>query len=157
MKDSILTVGGSSLVRNHGCHITKGVREGKQSNMNSKQFDRLRRNASPLELDLMEHYAAGKISRRNFTKRGVILGLSAPTMAAVIAACGGDDTTSTDAGAGAAEGGGAAAGGIVAGGDLRAGIQFGDANSGLDPVNMLDLGTYAVVSQSFEYLSLIHI
>ena len=152
MKDSILTVGGSSLVRNHGCHITKGVREGKQSNMNFKQFDRLRRNASPLELDLMEHYAAGKISRRNFTKRGVILGLSAPTMAAVIAACGGDDTTSTDAGAGAAEGGGAAAGGIVAGGDLRAGIQFGDANSGLDPVNMLDLGTYAVVSQSFEYL-----
>ena len=100
----------------------------------------------------MEHYAAGKISRRNFTKRGVILGLSAPTMAAVIAACGGDDTTSTDAGAGAAEGGGAAAGDIVAGGDLRAGIQFGDANSGLDPVNMLDLGTYAVVSQSFEYL-----
>ena len=73
-------------------------------------------------------------------------------MAAVIAACGGDDTTSTDAGAGAAEGGGAATGGIVAGGDLRAGIQFGDANSGLDPVNMLDLGTYAVVSQSFEYL-----
>ena len=93
----------------------------------------------------MEHYAAGKISRRNFTKRGVILGLSAPTMAAVIAACGGGDETSTGAGD-------AAAAGVVQGGDLRAGIQVGDANSGLDPVNMLDLGTYAVVSQSFEYL-----
>ena len=113
--------------------------------MNYKQFDRLRRNATPLELDLMEHYAAGKISRRNFTKRGVILGLSAPTMAAVIAACGGGDETSTGAGD-------AAAAGVVQGGDLRAGIQVGDANSGLDPVNMLDLGTYAVVSQSFEYL-----
>ena len=67
----------SLLDRNHGCHTTKDVREGKQTTMNFKQFDRLRRNASPLELDLMEHYAAGKISRRNFTKRGVILGLSA--------------------------------------------------------------------------------
>ena len=28
----------------------------------------------------------------------------------------------------------------------------GDANSGLDPLNMLDLGTYSVLSQSFEYL-----
>ena len=45
--------------------------------MNIKKFDSLRRNASPLEVDLMEHYAAGKISRRNFNKRGVILGLSA--------------------------------------------------------------------------------
>ncbi len=124
--------------------------------MDYTKFDRLRRNASPLELDLMEHYASGKISRRNFTKRGVILGLSAPTMAAVIAACGGDDGAATATDAGADAGGDAAAapaaGEIVQGGDLRAGIQFGDANSGLDPVNMLDLGTYAVVSQSFEYL-----
>ena len=124
--------------------------------MDYKKFDRLRRNASPLELDLMEHYAAGKISRRNFTKRGVILGLSAPTMAAVVAACGGDDgaATATDSGDGGGDAAEAtpAAGEIVQGGDLRAGIQFGDANSGLDPVNMLDLGTYAVVSQSFEYL-----
>ena len=112
--------------------------------MNIKKFDSLRRKASPLEVDLMEHYAAGKISRRNFNKRGVILGLSAPTMAAVLAACGGGDETSTAGGVVNAD--------VVQGGDLRAGIQFGDANSGLDPVNMLDLGTYAVVSQSFEYL-----
>ena len=112
--------------------------------MNIKRFDRLRRNASPLEVDLMEHYAAGKISRRDFNKRGVILGLSAPTMAAVLAACGGDDETSTSGGVSNAD--------VVQGGDLRAGIQFGDANSGLNPVTMLDLGTYAVVSQSFEYL-----
>ena len=40
----------------------------------------------------------------------------------------------------------------TAGGGLTAAIQFGDANSGLDPLNMLDLGTYSVLSQSFEYL-----
>ena len=138
---------------NHGLDV-HGSTRGSKKNMDYNKFDRLRRNASPLELDLMEHYAAGKISRRNFTKRGVILGLSAPTMAAVVAACGGDDgaATATDAGADAGGDAAPAAGEIVQGGDLRAGIQFGDANSGLDPVNMLDLGTYAVVSQSFEYL-----
>jgi len=112
--------------------------------MNIKKLDIVRRNSTELEVDLIDHFAAGKISRRNFTKRGVILGLSAPAMAAVIAACGGGDETSTAGAANSVD--------VVQGGDLRAGIQFGDANSGLDPVNMLDLGTYAVVSQSFEYL-----
>ncbi|MGI9614150.1 MAG: ABC transporter substrate-binding protein, partial [Acidimicrobiales bacterium] len=58
------------------------------------------------------------------------------------------------------DGGGETTGTIVGGtpstgatgGPLIVAIQEGDANSGLDPVNMLDLGTYNVVSQSFEYL-----
>ena len=83
-------------------------------------------------------------------------------MGAVIAACGSAAEDAIDTATGAAGGsdsdGGdteseaAPAADPVAGGNLTAGIQFGDANSGLDPVNMLDLGTYAVVSQSFEYL-----
>ena len=31
-------------------------------------------------------------------------------------------------------------------------VETGSAFSGLDPLTMLDLGTYGVVSQSFEYL-----
>ncbi|NND03115.1 MAG: ABC transporter substrate-binding protein [Acidimicrobiia bacterium] len=117
--------------------------------MNWKRYDSIRRNASPLEVDLIENYAAGAISRRDFIKRGAILGLGMTTMASVIAACGGgtdDDPTTTVAG------GSTSSAAPVAGGDLRIGIQQGDANSGLDPLNMLDLGTYSVLSQSFEYL-----
>ncbi|MEE9416289.1 MAG: ABC transporter substrate-binding protein, partial [Acidimicrobiales bacterium] len=124
--------------------------------MSAKSFDWARRSASPLELDLIEHYAARKISRRDFVRRGVIIGLGAPAMASVIAACGSDegDTSApgTTAGGDSPATSAAPAGGGSKGGDLKVGLQFGDANSGLDPLNMLDGGTYGTVSQSFEYL-----
>ena len=79
-------------------------------------------------------------------------------MGAVLAACGSDDGGDTAAGGddgGTAEnnfGRSEAAADAASGGSLQIGIQTGDANSGLDPLNMLDLGTYSVLSQSFEYL-----
>jgi len=129
--------------------------------MDWKRFDRARESASPMELDLIEAYAQGKVSRRNFVKRGTIIGLSVPFMGSIIAACGGDDddagssdTTTASEGSSAPEGTSAPAttAAPTAGGTLIAGIQTGDANSGLDPLNMLDLGTYSVLSQTFEYL-----
>ena len=120
--------------------------------MRWKLYDRIRRNASPLENDLIESYAEGSISRRDFIKRGSILGLSAATMSMVIAACGGDDEPAATEATAGTEGTTATTGAPQAGGNLRIGIQQGDANSGLDPLNLLDLGTYSVLSQSFEYL-----
>jgi len=130
--------------------------------MDWKRIDWARRSGGPIEADLIEAYAQGKINRRNFVKRGTIIGLSMPMMGAVIAACGGSDeaSPSTD-GAPSTEGssdGGeapttdAAAPAAAAGGSLVAGVQFGDAGTGLNPVTMLDLGTYPVCSQAFEYL-----
>ncbi len=121
--------------------------------MDWKRFDFFRRKArSPIQVDLMDAYQQGAVSRRDFIKRGSILGLSLATMTGVIAACGGDDEPAgTDATQGT-EGTSATTGAPQAGGELRIGIQQGDANSGLDPLNMLDLGTYSVLSQSFEYL-----
>lgn len=129
--------------------------------MDWKRFDRARESASPIELDLVESYAQGKISRRNFVKRGTMIGLSVPFMGSIIAACGGDDDDAEAPADTTGEGSGDAPEATDApsdtaapsgGGELIAGIQTGDANSGLDPLNMLDLGTYAVLSQSFEYL-----
>jgi peptide/nickel transport system substrate-binding protein len=117
--------------------------------MDWKRFDLLRRDAGAVELDLVESYAQKKINRRDFVRRGAIVGLSAPFMGAVIAACGDDDDD--EAGSDTTAGGSGSGGGTV-GGNLICANQFGDANSGLDPVNMLDLGTYNVCSQSFEYL-----
>ncbi len=102
----------------------------------------------------MEAYAANKITRRDFVRRGTILGVGAPVMGAVIAACGSSDdaATETTEETGEETTEETAAAETVAGGEVTVGIQFGDANSGLDPVNMLDLGTYSVLSSSFEYL-----
>ncbi len=128
--------------------------------MDWKRLDRARGSVGPVELDLIEHYAQGKINRRDFVKRGTIIGLSMPFMGAIIAACGDDDDDDSGsgdtqpAGTTATEGttGGGDDGGGAAGGTLVVAIQQGDATSGLDPVNRLDLGTYNVLSQSFEYL-----
>ncbi len=125
--------------------------------MDWKRLDSARESSGPIEVDLIEAYAQGRINRRNFVKRGTIIGLSVPFMGAIIAACGDDDDSSGDTAASGTETAGteAPAGSDApasSGGVLVVANQQGDANSGLDPVNMLDLGTYNVVSQSFEYL-----
>lgn len=127
--------------------------------MDWKRLDTARRSKGPIEVDLIEAYARGKIKRRDFVKRGAMIGLSVPFMGSIIAACGGSDDDSSSSSDGSAppdtagsSGGSAAPSGGGAGGEILAGIQTGDANSGLDPLNMLDLGTYCVCSQSFEYL-----
>ena len=122
--------------------------------MDWKRLDLARGASGPVEVDLIEAYAQGRIKRRDFVKRGTIIGLSVPFMGAIIAACGSDDgdSSSTDSGGTASTGTEASGGGGAAGGSVIIGIQQGDANTGLDPVNMLDLGTYNILSQSFEYL-----
>jgi peptide/nickel transport system substrate-binding protein len=126
--------------------------------MDWKRFDTFRRNSGPIDLDLIESYAQKKIKRRDFIRRGTIVGLSMPFMASIIAACGDDDDTDAGSDGGSDEGstsgtivGGTPSSGTT-GGSVTIAVQEGDANSGLDPVNMLDLGTYNIVSQSFEYL-----
>ena len=64
--------------------------------MDWKRIDWARRSGGPIEADLIEAYAQGKINRRNFVKRGTMIGLSMPMMGAVIAACGSDDSSSDD-------------------------------------------------------------
>ncbi len=55
--------------------------------MDYSRLDRVRRSATPLELDLVENFAQGKITRRQFVKRATVIGLSTPFIGAVIAAC----------------------------------------------------------------------
>lgn len=128
--------------------------------MDWKRLDWARRSKGPIEVDLIEAYAQGRIRRRDFVKRGTIIGLSVPFMGAVIAACGGSDDDGESSSSGSADTTGGTAAPATEGGDAAASAggtvvwanQQGDSSTGLDPVNMLDLGTYNVVSQSFEYL-----
>jgi peptide/nickel transport system substrate-binding protein len=125
--------------------------------MNWKLLDAVRRTSTPLKNDLIDNYAAGKINRRDFVRRGTIIGLSVPAMTAVLAACGGDDDDAPTASSGDGGGGDAAANfgvvestGFAAGGVVSVGVQ--PPSSALDPINMLDQGVYNICSQSFEYL-----
>jgi len=111
--------------------------------MDWKRFDRARRTVSPIELDLIESYAQGRITRRSFLRRGAVIGLSAPFLASILAACGSGDE----------EGGGNEGGG---GGTPQQGGTIRVANLkpvSTDPVGMQDLPGYGVVAQCFEFLT----
>jgi len=110
--------------------------------MDWKRFDRVRGSVGPVHLDLVESYAQGRVSRRELIRRGAIIGLSVPTIAAVIAAVGREEAAV--AAAPTKRRASATQGGVI-----RVGSQIPGA---LDPISMQDLGAYGIVAQCFEFL-----
>lgn len=102
----------------------------------------------------------GSLSRRTLVKRAAVAGLAVPMVGSFIASCGSDDETSTTGGSETTAAGGSdttaaggsdtTAGGGTTGGTIKVGT-FKPAGP-LDPIAQADLGTYNVVSQSFECL-----
>jgi peptide/nickel transport system substrate-binding protein len=118
--------------------------------MDYSRLDRVRRSATPLELDLVEAFAKGRITRRQFIHRGTVLGLSLASISAVIAACSSTPSASTAPSAAAsAEASAAASSAAPTGGSIRVATQ---RPVSIDPVGMQDLSGYGIVSQCFEYL-----
>jgi peptide/nickel transport system substrate-binding protein len=125
--------------------------------MDFRAFDRARRQSGPLELDLVESYARGSVSRREFVRRGTLIGLSLPFMSAIISACGSDNggSSGTTAGGSAGTSGGTQPAGTTGAGTPGGTIKVASQKPAgpLDPVAMQDLGTYGIIAQSFEYLA----
>jgi peptide/nickel transport system substrate-binding protein len=67
-----------------------------------EKVDAIRRRSSPVQNHLIDEYAAGKVSRRDFIRRGTIVGMSLPFLGFIAAACSSDegDATTTTAGEG---------------------------------------------------------
>jgi peptide/nickel transport system substrate-binding protein len=119
--------------------------------MDYSRLDRVRRSATPLELDLVENFAQGKITRRQFINRAAVIGLSLPMVSAVIAACSTPPPAATT-GASPAPGESQAPASSAApatGGTIRVATQ---RPVKIDPVLMQDLSGYGIVAQSFEYM-----
>jgi peptide/nickel transport system substrate-binding protein len=124
--------------------------------MDYPQLDKVRRSAVPLQLDVIEAFAAGRLSRREFIQRAAIVGLSMGSISAVIAACGGTTSSPSATAAGgsaaptsAASAGASAGASAAQGGTIRVAIQ---RPVSVDPVGMQDLGGYGIVAQSMEFL-----
>jgi len=115
--------------------------------MDWKRLDRVRREVGPVHLDLVESYAQGKLSRRNFVRRGAIIGLSAPFIGSVIKAIGRDEDASTARALGNIPARRTAG---QAGGTIK--IAYQTPAAALDPVAMQDLGSYGIIAQCFEFL-----
>ena len=121
--------------------------------MDYSRLDPIRRRASAQELDLVESFAQGKISRRSFIKRATVIGLSLPTISMIIAACSTPATSgapSAAASVGASAGASAPPASAAAGGTIRIATQ---RPVRIDPITMEDLSGYGLVAQSFEFLA----
>ena len=105
--------------------------------MDYSQLDKVRRQTTPIQLDVVESFVNGRLSRREFIQRATVIGLSMGSISAIIAACSG--TTPS----------GGAAGSGKTGGTIRVACQ---RPKSLDPVTMVDLASYGLTAQSFEFL-----
>jgi peptide/nickel transport system substrate-binding protein len=119
--------------------------------MDYSELDKVRRSTTPLQLDAVESFARGRLSRREFITRGTIVGLSMASITAVIAACGGTTTSpGASTGGSAAPGASGPAASAKTGGTIRIACQR--PAGPLDPVAMIDLASYGLTAQSFEFL-----
>ena len=63
-----------------------------------RQVDAIRSRSSELENHLIDEYRSGYINRREFVRRGGVIGMSIPVVSFLAAACGTGSNTSTSSG-----------------------------------------------------------
>jgi peptide/nickel transport system substrate-binding protein len=112
---------------------------------NQRRLDAIRRGSSELENSFIDEFAAGRLSRREFVRRGAVVGLSMPLMAAIIAACGGANSTGSSSSGGTSTA-------AKPGGTIKAGIVTPTA--AINPVTVADQGGLDMLGQTGEYLAI---
>ncbi|HXV58100.1 MAG TPA: ABC transporter substrate-binding protein [Gaiellaceae bacterium] len=116
-----------------------------------RRVDEIRKEGTELENHLIDEYAAGKISRREFVRRGTVLGMSIPLVSFIVAACGGDDEgggEGTGTGTGATE---TTAGDLQPGGTIR--VALIQPTTEPNPLLVQDEGGAGMLGATGEYLS----
>jgi peptide/nickel transport system substrate-binding protein len=110
-------------------------------NADHRRLDRLRAGQGDIGNHVIDEYVAGRLSRRDFLRRGTVVGLSVPLLGAVVAACGGSSpspSSSSPAG--------------QAGATIKVGIIVPTA--AINPVTVADQGGLDMLAQTGEYLCL---
>jgi peptide/nickel transport system substrate-binding protein len=108
-----------------------------------RRLDRVRQRSNAAENHVIDEFLAGRLTRRDFLRRGAVVGLSLPALGAVLAACGSSSTKSTTT-ASSAPG--------KPGATIRAGILVPTA--AINPITIADQGGQDMISQTGEYLCL---
>ena len=114
--------------------------------INFRRIDAIRQTQGQIGNHVIDEFVSGRLSRRDFIRRGTIVGLSFPAIGALIAACGGSETSTTAETTGAAP----VAGGtlIIASGTPSA------ASANLDPVAINDGNGIVLLAQYGQWLTL---
>jgi peptide/nickel transport system substrate-binding protein len=114
-------------------------------NEDHRRLGQLRAGQGEIGNHVIDEYVAGRLSRRDFLRRGTVVGLSVPLLGAVVAACGSSSSSpSSSSGSGSAAG--------KAGATIKVGIIVPTA--AINPVTVADQGGLDMLAQTGEYLCL---
>jgi len=114
-------------------------------NIDHNRLGQLRQGQGEIANHIIDEFAAGRLSRRDFIRRGTVVGISVPLIGSILAACGSSGTSS------APSGGSTSAAG-KAGAVIKAGIVT--PTSAINPVTVADQGGEDLLAQTGEYLCL---
>ncbi|HEY6614864.1 MAG TPA: ABC transporter substrate-binding protein [Vicinamibacterales bacterium] len=112
-----------------------------------RRVDAIRNERSELENHIIDEYSAGKITRREFVRRGTVVGMSIPLVSFLAAACGGGEGGETT-GAGTTP---TATGSVQAGGNIR--VALIQPATDPNPVIVKDEGGAGLIGSTGEFLS----
>jgi peptide/nickel transport system substrate-binding protein len=113
-------------------------------------LDPLRHGQGDIANHIIDEFAAGRLSRRDFIRRGTVVGISVPILGSIIAACGSSAKTTPSTSPSSSSASGAAGG--QAGATIRAGIVTPTA--AINPLTVADQGGLDMLAQTGEYLCL---
>jgi len=111
---------------------------GRSHNIDHSRLDDLRRGRGPIQEHVIDEFVAGRLSRRDFLRRGSALGLSMPLLGGILAACGSSGTSSGPTPKG------------KAGGTIKAGILVPAA--AINPITIADQGGLELIGNVGEFL-----
>ena len=110
---------------------------------NPTKLSQLRSGRSEIENHVIDEFVSGHITRREFLRRGSIIGLSVPMLGAIVSACGGANSASSS-------GGGSAGGAAKPGASLKiAGVV---PTGAINPQSIADEGGLTMMQQTGETL-----
>ena len=112
-----------------------------------RRVDEVRRERSEVENHLIDEYGAGKISRREFVRRGTVVGMSIPLLGFLAAACGGGD----DGESGGTTTGAEPTGDVKKGGTVR--VALIQPTTAPNPLLVQDEGGAGILGATGEFLS----
>ena len=116
-------------------------------------LDPLRHGQGDIANHIIDEFAAGRLSRRDFIRRGTVVGISVPLLSTIIAACSSSSSkspSSSSSSSSSSPSSSSATG--AAGATIRAGIVTPTA--AINPLTVADQGGLDMLAQTGEYLCL---
>src|ERR1017187_1830283 len=116
-------------------------------NIDHSRLGRLRQGRGEIANHIIDEFAAGRLSRRDFIRRGTVVGISVPLLGSILAACSSSSSSSAASGTSSSATATGAPGAVI-----KAGITT--PTGAINPVTVADQGGLDMLAQTGEYLCL---